>query len=433
MDSWGYVESAEPEPELDEFEPEPEPDEGAADAIAEGVFSFRGDTFRVREIKGGKAMLQACRRDGAFYIGGMAKLLPVRELTRDERIRAEGAQQWWSQFQRQKQAEIAEAEAMSKGSALRWTEAMTERPPLRLTFKTITGQRLDIAAFADDTPALLRARIEREHGTAANTQRLLLGRELIEGSTATLRELGIDAHSELFLSVQAENWPLRDAEAAVAAAKAEKLEAAGAIGALVRASRLLLHQPDGSPKHWRWFCLKKDEAATATAAATDSRDRVVVQWGKNQDGSDHWLWKQMASAPPKQRTITGVRATGPSGAAHGFTILTESDDVAVAAADESTRATWLAALEAASAAPRARHAMQRAQEMLAGVPARMAEAEKNAREAWRAVQIQGTMAEGEAQLAAKDFGAALASFRKALALDPANAAIKRRVNAAARP
>ena len=78
-------------------------------------------------------------------------------------------------------------------------------------------------------------------------------------------------------------------------------------------------------------------------------------------------------------------------------------------------------------------AMQRAQEMLAGVPARMAEAEKNAREAWRAVQIQGTMAEGEAQLAAKDFGAALASFRKALALDPANAAIKRRVNAAARP
>ena len=66
MDSWGYVESAEPEPELDEFEPEPEPDEGPADAIAEGVFSFRGDTFRVREIKGGKAMLQACRRDGAF-------------------------------------------------------------------------------------------------------------------------------------------------------------------------------------------------------------------------------------------------------------------------------------------------------------------------------------------------------------------------------
>ena len=60
-----------------------------------------------------------------------------------------------------------------------------------------------------------------------------------------------------------------------------------------------LRNSNGSHKHYRWVWL-------TVAQDEDGAPTLLLHWGKNRDRSDHWLWKQMGSAPPKQRTVTAV-------------------------------------------------------------------------------------------------------------------------------
>ena len=179
----------EPQPQP---QPEPEPDPGPA--VAEGVLSLRGDTFRVREIKDGKAQLQACRSDGAFYVGGMAKVVPVRELTSDELTRAEGAQAWWAQ-QRQKKAENVDAEkarlieeAPAQAPAPR--QAEPEPEPSIIAEGTPPVGSGEAAPLAGSSDALEQARKE----VAASAERLRQWRESGESGESARG----DVHSNNF-------------------------------------------------------------------------------------------------------------------------------------------------------------------------------------------------------------------------------------------
>ena len=85
--------------------------------------------------------------------------------------------------------------------------------------------------------------------------------------------------------------------AALNAAAASRMRAAVA---RCGTTHMKLRNPNGSHKHYRWVWLTvaQDEGGAPT---------LLVHWGKNRDRSDHWLWKQMGSAPPKQRTVTAVK------------------------------------------------------------------------------------------------------------------------------
>ena len=66
---------------------------------------------------------------------------------------------------------------------------------------------------------------------------------------------------------------------------------------------------DGSHKHLRWF--------TWSIAADGS---LRVAWGKRRDGVEHFAWKKLSYAAPKQRTVTGVREESPATNPLGLTV-----------------------------------------------------------------------------------------------------------------
>lgn len=282
---------------------------------------------------------------------------------------------------------------------------------MALAIQTVTGQRLAVDdAMPSDTLARLRARITLTHGIAANTQRLMVGQVALEEGPRTLAQRGIGPESALFLSLQAADHLLTQRQRAVVAAETAAAEADAAAAELVGAlpqprSRMLLYREDGSVKHWRWFRLSR--------GAEGARS---VSWGKNEDGSDHRLWASCGSGPPKSCEVTGVGADeGPVGVEHGFRILRVGGHrVLVAAEDATTREKWVAALDE-SQREEAVAALEQAMEALRQALAEMFELEGEAREAQMFVTIERLMA--DRQMGAEEFGAAVMTLNRALAVD----------------
>ena len=135
--------------------------------------------------------------------------------------------------------------------------------------------------------------------------RLACGDVPLDDRERTLADYGLEGDAELDLAPQTPELEERrsvDAgmpvlRAALNAAAASRMRAAAE---RCGTTHMKLRNPNGSHKHYRWVWLTvaQDEGGAPT---------LLAHWGKNRDHSDHWLWKQMGSAPPKQRTVTEVK------------------------------------------------------------------------------------------------------------------------------
>ena len=100
--------------------------------------------------------------------------------------------------------------------------------------------------------------------------------------------------------------------------------------------RLMLCNADGTPKHERWFWLT---------------EAGQLLWGKNRDGSNHVLWKQLNfSAPRKQRTVVGVEDQWLALHTAPCTISTAEGQPVVVRLPHRVRDKWLRVLRAVGAA-----------------------------------------------------------------------------------
>eukprot|EP01043_Picozoa_sp_COSAG02_P042509 COSAG02_NODE_3620_length_6462_cov_20.005501_3_plen_1051_part_00 len=285
---------------------------------------------------------------------------------------------------------------------------------MALAIQTVTGQRLAVDdGMRSDTLARLRARISLTHGIAAGTQRLMIDQVTLEEGPQTLAERGIGPQSALFLSLQAADHLITERQSAVAAAETAAAEADTAVQGQVEAppqpsSRLMLYRDDGSPKHRRWVHLSRDAMGVAS-----------VKWGKNKDGSDHTLWASCGSAPPKSCEVHGVSIEeGAVGSNYGFKILRTGQPLLVAAADGETKEKWVGMLDAVQSHLGAVGALEQAREALRLAPAEAARLEEEAQEAQRFVEeVEPILMEAERQMDAEEFGAAVVTLRRALALD----------------
>jgi len=108
---------------------------------------------------------------------------------------------------------------------------------------------------------------------------------------------------------------------------------------------LQLRRPDGTAKHFRHFIAKWDE----------TRGCWAVTWGKNKSGKNRRSrWASCASAPPKERYVTGASDWPDGPAEYGFLLHAASGepDLAVAASTASDKERWLRKLDPAGAAVR---------------------------------------------------------------------------------
>eukprot|EP01045_Picozoa_sp_COSAG04_P031458 COSAG04_NODE_5826_length_1483_cov_1.993497_2_plen_195_part_01 len=130
------------------------------------------------------------------------------------------------------------------------------------------------------------------------------GGEALDDAARTLESHGLVRAARLQFTVRSAEEVERRGGGASWLRGALGAEAAARIKAAVRElygddsvaqpERLMLCNADGTPKHERWFWLT---------------EAGQLLWGKNRDGSNHVLWKQLNfSAPRKQRTVIGVQA-----------------------------------------------------------------------------------------------------------------------------
>ena len=120
----------------------------------------------------------------------------------------------------------------------------------------------------------------------------------------TVADYGLEGDVELDLAPQtAELEERRSVDAGMPVLRAAlNAAAASRMRAAVErcgTTHMKLRNSNGSHKHYRWVWL-------TVAQDEDGAPTLLLHWGKNRDRSDHWLWKQMGSAPPKQRTVTAV-------------------------------------------------------------------------------------------------------------------------------
>ena len=102
--------------------------------------------------------------------------------------------------------------------------------------------------------------------------------------------------------------------------------------------RLMLCDPEGLPKHQRWFRVLRPN---------DGDTRPTLIWGKNKDGRDQVSWKTCSSAPPKRRSVVSVSAEEYPPFALGFEIRTDrGPPLKVNAPDAGAKKQWLAAFDA---------------------------------------------------------------------------------------
>ena len=191
-----------------------------------------------------------------------------------------------------------------------------------LTVRSVTGgvSVHEGVSPADTTVEAFKATVAAATGGDAALLRLALGDVPLDDPFRSLDRYGIVADAELVLAPQtAEEGEARRAAAFRGVLSAGAAESISQRLRLIGAVRLKLRHADGSHKHRRWF--------TWSIAADGS---LRVAWGKNRDGSDHFAWKRLSFAAPKQRTVTGVRGESASSNVLGFTLeVAEGEPVVV--------------------------------------------------------------------------------------------------------
>ena len=203
-------------------------------------------------------------------------------------------------------------------------------PPISLTVRDVTGETTvhEGVRPAETDVETFRAAVAAARGTEPALLRLVRGDVPLDDGLRTLAKYGIVSDAELELGAQtAEEGQARRVAAfrdtLSAGAAAWIAEQLGSIGAV----RLKLRNADGSHKHRRWF---------VWSVAADGSLRVA--WGKRRDGAEHFAWKKLSYAAPKQRTVTGVREESPATNPLGLTVeVSEGEGVVVVAEDESAR------------------------------------------------------------------------------------------------
>ena len=191
-------------------------------------------------------------------------------------------------------------------------EALLPRQVISLTVRNVTGETTvhDGVRPAETDVETFRAAVAAARGTEPALLRLVRGDVPLDDGLRTLAKYGIVEDAELELVAQTgEEDKARQItafrETLSAGAAAWIGEQLGSIGAV----RLKLRNADGSHKHRRWF---------VWSVAADGSLRVA--WGKRRDGAEHFAWKKLSYAAPKQRTVTGVREESPATNPLGLTV-----------------------------------------------------------------------------------------------------------------
>ena len=152
---------------------------------------------------------------------------------------------------------------------------------------------------------------------------------------------GIVSDAELVLAPQtAEEGEARRAAAFRGVLSAGAAESISQRLRLIGAVRLKLRHADGSHKHRRWF---------VWSVGADRSLRVA--WGKRRDGAEHFVWKQLSYAAPKQRTVTGVREESPATNPLGLTVEVSEGAAVVAVAEDEWARRFVLDLVAAVVGP----------------------------------------------------------------------------------
>ena len=233
---------------------------------------------------------------------------------------------------------------------------------IHLTVQTPTGPPLKIDAMPGDTLAVLRARIAA-HGFAPERQCLTVDGVAIESWTykrwcqkvvpgALLQLSDAQEQSQLLLHATeaAKKVAVDTLHAHTEATSSLRDHFISAINSSIEFNHetvggLQLRRPDGTAKHFRHFIAKWDE----------TRGCWAVTWGKNKSGKNRRsLWASCASAPPKERYVTGASDWPDGPAEYGFLLHAASGepDLAVAASTASDKERWLRKLDPAGAAVR---------------------------------------------------------------------------------
>ena len=192
-----------------------------------------------------------------------------------------------------------------------------------------------------DTLARLRARIAVTDGIAPETQRLMVGDELLvegpEDAGAARHRPGVRA-----VPLAAGGGPRAHGAAAGGGDSGESgvvadMHAREQVGGLPRPrSRLMLHRDDGSAKHWRWFSLSRGPEVV--------RPTATLRWGKNEDGSNQTMSGELRVGTAEVgRGDWRERRGGASGRRARLQGSASPPAAPFAAPDADTREKWVAA------------------------------------------------------------------------------------------
>ena len=207
----------------------------------------------------------------------------------------------------------------------------------------VTGAE-SFAVRRGDTLHSLQLKVAEKLRTPPEQQLLALeGKPLqahVLDTGRTLAAHGIAGPVSLTLSPQ----PVPGAAELTAALNAEaEASLRAAIEPCARPTQMKLRKADGTHKHRRWFWLTVGEDGL----------QVWVHWSANEDKSDAWQWKSFRSAPPKQRRVTAMRATGEGKSYLGLTMEVEGREPVIVVAESQEQSldwwyAWRAAEEAAA-------------------------------------------------------------------------------------
>eukprot|EP01045_Picozoa_sp_COSAG04_P028829 COSAG04_NODE_4578_length_2006_cov_2.462507_1_plen_352_part_10 len=198
----------------------------------------------------------------------------------------------------------------------------------------VTGAET-FAVRRGDTLGALQLKVAEKLRTPPDQQLLALEGKPLQAhlldTERTLAAHGIAGPVSLTLSPQ----PAPGAAELTAALKAEAEAALRvAIEPCAQPTRMKLRKADGAHKHRRWFWLTVGEDGL----------QIRVRWSPNEDKSAAWQWKRFRSAPPKQRRVTAMRATGEGRSQLGLTMEAEGSEPVIAVAEsEGQRSAWLVA------------------------------------------------------------------------------------------
>eukprot|EP01043_Picozoa_sp_COSAG02_P007728 COSAG02_NODE_236_length_27740_cov_49.156073_9_plen_382_part_00 len=191
--------------------------------------------------------------------------------------------------------------------------ALEETAPITLILLEITGATFRLPASPADTVGDVESALEAASGRAATECRLVWKNKKLNDDGATLAELGITAGEvplDMVPQDPVDGKRLRR-EAKVAALDANVAAAGVALAALP--SRMMLCYPYTYTLHdvdfGHNYEMRRDKHMRYFRFVVGTT--VEMSWGKKADGSNQsagaLAWCGCGSAPPKRRTVTGVK------------------------------------------------------------------------------------------------------------------------------